>query len=48
MRALALIITSPIWLLAGFFCALIVIPFLIVWPIVVLCEYGFTGRWDWG
>ena len=46
LRILSIILTAPIWLLSGFFIALVLIPLWIVIYFVAICEYGFTGRWD--
>lgn len=46
-RTLALIITSPIWLLGVSAVFLFMIPWWILRPIVATIEYGFTGEWDW-
>jgi hypothetical protein len=54
LRILALVVTSPVWLIAGFFvgCITIILTVVSFFASVVsffasVCVYGFTGEWDW-
>ncbi len=46
LRVLAIIVTSPIWLLAGFFVVGVCVPLWIAITIGRICEWGFKGEWD--
>lgn len=47
LRILALLLTAPIWLVAGVLIACVCVPLFVVSFFVAMCEYGFTGEWDW-
>jgi hypothetical protein len=46
-RMLALVVTSPVWLMAGFFIGCITIILAVISFFASVCVYGFTGEWDW-